>query len=104
VVEGYVRCPRSGLVPLARCEACDLLQGTLRTERLEVLCAYPEAHPALSATHARGGDDDSQGAPPTLPAGERRDAALALAAPAGPSRHVAAARGRLIFDTDWPDE
>jgi hypothetical protein len=91
-------------VPFARCEACELLQGTLWTDRLEVLCAYPEAHPALSATHATGGDDVSEGTPASVSTRERRDAALALASAGSPPHTAADASEHLVFDTDWPDD
>lgn len=85
-VEPYVRCPRGGLAPLARCEACDLMQGTVSGGRLEVLCAYPEAVPAL-----RFARSSSEAGRVALPVNEGADDA------ASPPE-------ALVFDADWPED
>lgn len=103
-VERYVHCPRGGLVPLPQCDACDLMQGTLWGDRVEVLCAYPEPVPALSSAHGREGIHGSQGAPASVTTGAGRDAALALAPqPAASGTPTPAAPG-LIFEADWPED
>jgi hypothetical protein len=103
-VERYVRCPRGGLVPLRQCDACELMQGTLWGDQLEVLCAYPEPAPALSLSHAAGGMHGSQGSPAALAAGQGRDPALALAAQPTARRAQAVPASALIFESDWPDD
>jgi hypothetical protein len=103
----YVHCPRGGLVTLAACEACDLMQGTLGDAVLEVLCAYPEPVPALHSSHARGPDDEQTRASAAQRSHPAAPAAPALAAtPAGPVRCAAqpAPSAALIFDDDWPDD
>lgn len=108
VVERYVHCPRGGLAPLSRCEACDLMQGMLLGDRLEVLCAYPETVPALRPRYTWERIDGAQGSSAPDATGERRDAALALATPQrSRSRRRAAPRDRaasLIFERDWPED
>ncbi|HEX6129628.1 MAG TPA: hypothetical protein VF071_11465 [Candidatus Limnocylindria bacterium] len=107
LVERYVHCPRGGLAPLSRCEACDLMQGMLLGDRLEVLCAYPETVPALRPSATWDQMNGTQGSSTPSAAGERRDAALALATPQrSRSRRRAAPRARasLIFERDWPDD
>lgn len=85
----YVHCPRGGMVPLRQCDACDLMQGTLWRDRLEVLCAYPEPVPALSPLHARSAAGvDAALAPPGRPA----------------ERGAPQAAPRLVFEADWPDD
>lgn len=104
-VERYVHCPRGGLAALDRCEACELMQGMLLGDRLEVLCAFPELSPALRLHPVRRtSDDGTQGAPAPIPAGERRDEALAVAA-AATRPDATPRRGKsLIFESDWPDD
>lgn len=106
-VERYVHCPRGGLVGLDRCEACELMQGMLIAEHLEVLCAYPEPIPALHL-HAWGSSVGPKGTPAALATDERGDPALALAPPPArrrARRHAPArATTTLIFESDWPEE
>lgn len=90
-VEPYVHCPRGGLVPLARCEACDLMHGSVVADgAVQVLCAYPEPVPPIHR----------QPAP-------RRGTLLRAVGPGTAARagdelsHEAAS---LVFETDWPDE
>jgi hypothetical protein len=104
-VERYVRCPRGGLAALDRCEACELMQGMLLGERLEVLCAFGELFPALRLHHAgRKSDGGTQGAPPPIATGERRDEALALASPSARPNTTPRRGESLIFESDWPDD
>jgi hypothetical protein len=104
-VERYVHCPRGGLAALDRCEACELMQGTLLGDRLEVLCAFGETFPALRMHPVRrASDDGAQGAPAPIPAGEGRDEALALASPAARPNATARREESLIFESDWPDD
>ncbi len=79
-IEPYVRCPRAGMVPVERCFACDLLQGTLSGDHPEILCAFSEMEPALRRRIAVGRGPDP-GRAETI---QRTD---------GP-----------IFERDWPDE
>lgn len=107
-VERYVHCPRGGLVGLDRCEACELMQGMLIGEHLEVLCAHPEPVPALHLQASWGRTDGPKGTPASVATGERADPALALAAPPSrrraPRRASARATTMLIFESDWPED
>jgi hypothetical protein len=87
-VERYVHCPRGGMVPLRDCDACDLMQGTLWGDSLEVLCAYPEPVPALSPVHAP----------------RAAHSALALTVEPAERETPEGAAPRLIFEADWPDD
>jgi hypothetical protein len=90
-VERYVHCPRGALARLDRCEACDLMQGMMVGDRLEVLCGYPEPVPAVSARSTRGATHDAHGAPAAPPA-------------AGGSATATGKAVALIFESDWPDD
>jgi hypothetical protein len=104
-VERYVHCPRGGLSALDRCEACELMQGMLLGDRLEVLCAFGEAFPALRLHPVRrASDDGTQGAPAPVQAAERRDEALAVASPAAGPHATPRREESLIFESDWPDD
>jgi len=104
-VERYVHCPRGGLAALDRCEACELMQGMLLGDRLEVLCAFPELLPALRLHHAgRTSDGGTQGAPAPITAGERGNETLAMASPSARPRATTRREESLIFESDWPDE
>lgn len=81
-IEQSVRCPRGGTVPIEHCYACSLLQGTLSGEYPRILCAYPEAQPALRPARR------------TVPVGPGR------AVSRSPQRR----RPDLIFTSDWPDD
>lgn len=80
-IEPHVRCPRAGMVPVERCFACNLLQGTLSGDRPEILCAYPVDEPALRRAVAMG---------------------------PGTGRRAAVGHDRsgsdVIFERDWPED
>lgn len=88
-VEPWVHCPRGGLVPLGRCEACDLMHGSVVTDgRVEVLCAYPEPLPPIRPH----------------PEAPRRLRDVGPGSPQGAGTAADREAASLIFETDWPDE
>ena len=107
-VERYVRCPRGGLVRVERCAACDLMQGTLIENGPQILCAYPEAVPAIRQ-RPEGSTPDLAGppSPVDLRAPSARAAVPVDPGPpdAGqPTEIVTVRTTTLIFEDDWPDE
>ena len=104
-VERYVHCPLGGLAALDRCEVCELMQGMLLGDRLEVLCAFPELSPALRLHPARStSDGGTQGAPAPSTTGERGNEALTMASPTAGPDPTARREESLIFESDWPDD